>query len=319
MNDPARTDTGDGRREEDTAGALLRAARERQGMHIATLAAAIKVAPRKLEALEQDRWDELPGPTFTRALAQAVCRALKTDPQPVMDLLPPADTSMLDSTFGSINEPFSGRAGREPGFRGWIPRGPWLIAAIVLLLAAALVMWLPAGFVSRLLSGAAPVGESSTAIATPSPMGATAVAPTTAPAAVPPAANAGPAAPAAPPATVPAAKESAVAGAPSAAVPRADAPSAAPASATVPTAMAALPAGELIFQCSGRSWIEVVDARGRVLVSRNLEAGESLGLDGPAPLQVVVGNVGATRVSFKGTPVDLEPRARDNVARFDLK
>ena len=45
------------------AGALLRAARERQGLHIAALAAAIKVSQRKLEALEADRGDGLPDAT----------------------------------------------------------------------------------------------------------------------------------------------------------------------------------------------------------------------------------------------------------------
>ena len=71
-------------------GALLRAAREKQGLHIAALAAAIKVAPRKLDALENDRWHELPDATFTRALAQTVCRTLKIDARPVLDLLPAA-------------------------------------------------------------------------------------------------------------------------------------------------------------------------------------------------------------------------------------
>ena len=65
-----------------SAGALLRAAREEQGLHIAALAAAIKVTPRKLDALENDRCDELPDATFTRALAQTVCRALKIDAGP---------------------------------------------------------------------------------------------------------------------------------------------------------------------------------------------------------------------------------------------
>ena len=38
-----------------TAGAMLRQARQAQGMHIAMLAAATKVPQRKLEALEADR------------------------------------------------------------------------------------------------------------------------------------------------------------------------------------------------------------------------------------------------------------------------
>ena len=53
-----------------TAGALIRAERERRGVRIENLAATLKVSPGKLEALEADRHDELPGPAFTRALAQ---------------------------------------------------------------------------------------------------------------------------------------------------------------------------------------------------------------------------------------------------------
>lgn len=309
MDNSARTDTGESGRGGASAGALLRAAREGQGMHIATLAAAIKVAPRKLDALEHDRWDELPGPTFTRALAQAVCRALKADPQPVMDLLPPADTSMLDSTFGSINEPFAGRGGREPGLRGWIPRGPWLFAAIALLLGAALVLWLPAGFLGRVLGASTPTGESSTALggAATAATGLPTPPSTTAPSTAMPAAGEARTSPGTPsPLATPAA---------------ADAPGMSPRTdgASGTSAMAAVPAGELVIQCMARSWIEVVDGRGRVLMSRNLEAGESLGLDGIAPMQLVVGNASATRVLYKGKPVDLESRARDNVARFELR
>ena len=79
-----------------SAGRLLREAREAQGLHIAALAAAIKVAPRKLELLEADRFDELPDATFTRALAQTVCRALKIDPAPVLALLPPPPGHRLE-------------------------------------------------------------------------------------------------------------------------------------------------------------------------------------------------------------------------------
>jgi len=73
-----------------SAGQMLRAARERSGLQLPALAAAIKVTPRKLEALEADRLDLLPDPTFARALATAVCRALKVDAAPVLALLPRA-------------------------------------------------------------------------------------------------------------------------------------------------------------------------------------------------------------------------------------
>ena len=99
-----------------SAGALLRAARERQGLHIAALAAAIKVPQRKLEALEADRYDELPDATFTRALAQTVCRALKIDAAPVLALLPQLGGNGLAAVAGGLNAPFRDRPGRaEPG------------------------------------------------------------------------------------------------------------------------------------------------------------------------------------------------------------
>ena len=59
---------------------LLRAAREAAGLHIAALAAALKVPVRKLEALEAGRYGELPDLTFARALASSACRHLKVDP-----------------------------------------------------------------------------------------------------------------------------------------------------------------------------------------------------------------------------------------------
>ena len=84
-----------------TAGGLLRQARQAQGLHIAALAAAIKVTPRKLELLEADRLDELPDATFTRALAQTVCRTLKIDAAPVLALLPPPKGHRLGGTKSS--------------------------------------------------------------------------------------------------------------------------------------------------------------------------------------------------------------------------
>ena len=67
---------------------LLRAAREAAGLHIAALAAALKVPVRKLEALEAGRYEELPDLTFARALASSACRHLKIDPAPVLEQIP---------------------------------------------------------------------------------------------------------------------------------------------------------------------------------------------------------------------------------------
>ena len=92
-----------------SAGALLRQARQAQGLHIAALAAAIKVTPRKLELLESDQFDQLPDATFTRALAQTVCRTLKVDSAPILALLPRPDVHRLGDVGAGLNAPFRSR------------------------------------------------------------------------------------------------------------------------------------------------------------------------------------------------------------------
>jgi cytoskeleton protein RodZ len=70
---------------------------------------------------------------------------------------------------------------------------------------------------------------------------------------------------------------------------------------------------------SEASWIEAVDAGGRVLLSRTVLPGETITLDGTAPLRMRIGNARATRLSWRGATVDLNASARDNIARVDLK
>ena len=67
------------------------------------------------------------------------------------------------------------------------------------------------------------------------------------------------------------------------------------------------------------AWIEVKDAQGTKLLSRQVQAGESLSVDGVAPLVVRVGNAPAVQLTFKGQVVDLVPYTRNNVARIELK
>ena len=135
-----------------TAGSILRDARQAQGLHIAALAAAIKVSQKKLEALEADRFDELPDATFTRALAQTVCRSLKIDPAPVLALLPQLSGYRLEHVAEGINAPFRERPGRrEP--KDWANlASPAVWGPLLLLLAAALVYLMPQGWLASLPS-----------------------------------------------------------------------------------------------------------------------------------------------------------------------
>jgi cytoskeleton protein RodZ len=69
-------------------GALIKAGRERAGVHMAVLSVNLKVSIKQLEALEADQFELLSGPVFARALAAKVCRFVKIDPDPVLALMP---------------------------------------------------------------------------------------------------------------------------------------------------------------------------------------------------------------------------------------
>jgi cytoskeleton protein RodZ len=56
-----------------------------------------------------------------------------------------------------------------------------------------------------------------------------------------------------------------------------------------------------------------------MLLSRKLESGEAVGLNGAMPMKVTIGNVRATQVTFRGKPMDLALFTRDNIARVELK
>ena len=140
--DASMTDDASAASEARNAGAMLRAARERQGLHIAALAAAIKVPQAKLEALEAGRYDELTDATFVRALAQSVCRVLKIDAKPVLDLMPSARTSALDRVAPVRRTPFHDKPGREEPTepRVWHQPVFWMVA-VLLVAAGAFVLW----------------------------------------------------------------------------------------------------------------------------------------------------------------------------------
>lgn len=300
----------------DSAGTLLRQAREAAGLHIAALAVALKVPVKKLEALESDRLDLLPDAVFVRALASSVCRTLKIDAGQVLALLPQTGKPRLDYQRTSINTPFrSPSDGPGPSLWAQVSR-PAVLAGLLLLLGALVLILLPAVQQQNLtaqsnaeplpaaapstalpppgvpLIGVSPVQENPQAAGSESPASpvAAADAVTAAPAmasGLPPAATVGPAA-------VPA-------------LPSASA-----------TAQAAV-AGIIVFTAKGESWVEVTDAKGVVVLRRTLAAGEAVSASGALPLAAVVGRVDATQVQVRGRRFDLGAVSKDNVARFEVK
>jgi cytoskeleton protein RodZ len=97
-------------------------------------------------------------------------------------------------------------------------------------------------------------------------------------------------------------------------------PVAAPAASTAPPqTVTAAPAGPVQLHAQQASWVEARDARGQLLLSRILQPGETLGLEGNLPIRLTIGNAAATQLAFRGQPVDLAASTRDNVARIELR
>lgn len=272
-----------------SAGAMLRSARERQGLQLAELAAAIKVAPRKLQALEADRLDELPDIAFARALAKAVCRALKIDAGPVLDVLPglpQAGDARLEQITGGLRTPFRERSGHQ------VTRAPGIFGRPLMWTLGVLLLGLAAVFMVRsgLLRGTADVVRDAAGVVSGAPD------------AVAEAASA-----------VAEAVQAAPVNAP---VADATKPGMVVETITLPLAV---PAPLLVLRASAEAWVDVQDAAGQTLVSRALRAGETLNLEGRAPLRATIGNVSATSVIFRGEPVNLDKVTKGNVARLELQ
>lgn len=290
----------------DAAGRMLREARQAQSLEIDDLASMIKVAPAKLEALENGRFDQLPDANFTRALAMTVCRSLKIDPAPVLAALPAAQAIPLAPQKPALNQPFKESRGANLSFDSGqsfdlktLLRPQWL-APIVLLMASVAVYFLPDSIQWPHWghSSVDKVAESASAPTPELPASAALSEAISAPEIVPSQAE-----PASSSIDTPEA------------VPPAQAPSAAE---VLAAAASAASDGPLLLKSRESAWVEIRDAK-HVLLSRHLKEGEAVTLDGTPPFKLRLGNSQALDVIYQGQPVELASYTRNNVARLELK
>ncbi|MEN9889658.1 MAG: hypothetical protein RL559_1695 [Pseudomonadota bacterium] len=300
-----------------TAGQMLRAAREAKGLHLAVLSVHLKVSVRQLEALEADDHAHFKGVAFERALAQSVCRQLGIDPVPVLAALPHAapvraiEPVGLHSRRPAVTSPPRNNSGK--GLSRQV-----LVLAVLMLLGAAALVWWPSserkaeGVVEEMpdpAQAAVPMGQASDPMAMVEPASAASAAASTARDTAPPA--------------VPAAPTPAASAGASVALPSAQPASSARPAAPVPSAAAAPAAADaahsLTIRLRADAWIEVRDSQGQMPVKRTVKAGETLALSPSAPLFVYVGKADSAELRWQGQAVDLQPHARNNEARLQLK
>jgi cytoskeleton protein RodZ len=264
-----------------TAGALLKTAREAQGLHIDALAVTLKVPVFKLEALEADRHEVLSDLVFTRALAASVCRVLKIDPSPILTALPHSELPRFKTDVAGLNTTFK-TAGVDFGLQHKNRLASPLALAVALLLLGVFVLFLlPESKLAEVATEQTP--------------------------AVPDMLRIEPVAdPVASPAPAPQAALSLVSQTATTPVEQ-------------PVAVTDEAPAILMLQSRGTSWIEVTDAQGVPQLRKILEAGEQVRLKGPLPLSVVLGRADAVDVSVRGQRLDVTAMTKANVARFEVK
>lgn len=259
---------------------LLRQAREQVGMHLAAVAVTLKVPVARLEALEAGRYDELPDPTFVRALAKSVCKVLKVDPEPILATLPSAHVADLGPTATAISTPMPmSRSGTIMTSSESTVRVPSavLLAAGLVVFALVLWVWLP----ERPMVN----GQESTPNAVEPKVENNAAAPT------------------------------AVANEVADAVVQTVEPTV----EVTPTVGSQVAQGIVQVIASDTVWIQVIGASERVLMQRSLDAQESVAFSGDLPISMVIGRADQVTVLVRGQAFDLQPWTRANVARFEVQ
>jgi cytoskeleton protein RodZ len=279
-------------------GAILAAERERQGLSRTDIAQRLHMSASQVEALEVSDYSRLPHGTFLRGFTRNYARALGLDAAAIVDMLAedapqekapgivvPTQNIRFDPLGQRLANPYVKAAG--------------IAAAVIVLGFAVMYWWL---FIR------------------------TQGAPVTAPVAAKPAVVQKDVAPAPAPAATDAPKAEGPGAEPQ--QPAADAqPSvtlaatpAAPESPPAEAARAPNPGeGHIHLAFRGAAWVEITDARGKVVVSRTHAGGSTAEAYGKPPFNVVVGNAPEVRLTYNGRAVDLEPHTRVAVARFTLQ
>ncbi|GAB2475115.1 hypothetical protein GCM10027082_27900 [Comamonas humi] len=268
-----------------SAGAMLRAAREAYGVQLAALAASLKVAPAKLEALERDDWAALPDIVFARGLASAACRALGLEAAPILAKLPQSRVQSLMAAKQPLQAKMPQSRVARLDTSASRPTWYWLGLVGVLLLAAVLALFYPQlqdwWSAHTVAAASEPVAPEATAPVAPAPV--------------------------------------AVVPADGAATPAA---TAAPQDLALTTALAPAPAAApLKVRVTQDTWVQVKEIKGKVVFEKTLKAGQEQEITGTPPWRVVIGNAkGGVEVQVHGEPLDLAAIVgKGTIARFEVK
>jgi cytoskeleton protein RodZ len=282
---------GEGAVAASTPGARLASARAAAGLTAEDVAAQMRISLRQVQAIEADRYDELPGAVFVRGFVKNYARLLQLDPTPLLHALEPAlggDVPLRAQEYaGALPE-----SARRGHMRLWLIL--FVVAVVVVLGAAGYEFWRSRSIAMSPAELTPPQADKS--VESPqAPHTATEPIPLT-----PERIVDAPASGAAADAVSAAGGVGSVASTPSPPV--------------VPSGPASV---EVTFVQD--SWLEVRDGSGKLLFSGTGRANTSQAVTGEPPLDLLVGNAIGVRIAYNQRPVDVMAHASRNIARLTLE
>lgn len=278
-------------------GARLAAARQRAGLTVTDIAARLRLHPNQVRAIEQENLGALPEMAYVRGFVRSYARIVQLDADALLADLSaraePVNGTVVDGMKADSYSPVKAASQEQMSKRLVIG------IAVLMLIVLGVIGW----YANQQAEEAPGPAADASVPAEPANAAMTAVAASPSSAEYPAASSA--ADDAAPPAEAMTSEPLA-----------ADtvAPVVAPAEAADGAAAAVL---RLTF--SGPSWLQVVDGKGKVVLSGVQQAGAAHDLQGPLPMAVVIGDAAKATVEVRGDRFDLAPVTRSNVARFNVK
>lgn len=310
-------------------GAMLRAAREAQGISLGDMAVRSRLSVAQVRALEEEDVAALPEPVYVRAFIRGCAHSLGLDPQ-------------------ALSEDYMNRYGRRGGAaeHGQIPltdpsreevinstpRHRGLKVALLALLVAVVSAGIWAVYTDQFAgihsgSEAQKVETGATEGDAQNGAASAQAEPAAANAAGEKAADAQPLAASqtnAAPANAAAAQPETPAAAPQAQAqnqpqsqPQANA--AAPQTQAAQTAPAGVPIRVVRFEVTSPCWVQVIAPNGRNVIAREMQPGSPVTADIPQGSRITVGNAGALSLTIDGKPYDIRQETRNGISRITLE
>lgn len=301
-------------------GSAMRSSREEQNLTVQEIATRLRLSVKQIEALEADNFSALPEPTIVRGFIRNYAKQLKIDAEPLLQ----AYSAMAPSSepHEMIVKPSANMkmtSYKKPN------KGLYAFGGVAVLLG--LGIWLfyqnyvqkpsPTKEIASignvevvpLPEPALPIAEReaslqpSTELALPP---ADNVIPSTA---LPPENAAGSIIPASPTPSVQAELT----------IPTQPAPTTVIPPVTEPAVVNKVGTGRIELSATQETWVSVIDGNGNEVYSKTIFAGSRETLNAKLPVDITVGNAGATNLSMNGKSYDLAPYSRNNVAHIKLE